>query len=256
MIVTIVMPVSRKDFLHRIFAQLDMMPCDVNKTNLLVYVDGGAELFNFARNFVVNSKFKEKLCVYRKKGLPADNYIRGRRDRIAAIHNELTNIIGICDYVFLLEDDTLFPLNTMEKLIKSASFYHHAGIISGVQIGRWGMTVPGIWRVDSPYDTQKIYSLLPNKEKPFEEIDACGLYCCFVRADLYKKSEFKSFDTILGPDVYFGLALRREGYKNYVDWSLNTEHLTKTGGIRMETTTLQQITFTKIEAGRWEQELI
>lgn len=258
------MPVSRPDFLHRIFAQLDMMPCNVNETNLLVYVDGDLDLFNTARNFVIQSKFKERLCVYRRKGLPSVNHIRSRRQRIAEIHTEIQAIIGTCDYIFLLEDDTLFPLNTLERLLKAYGMSPHAGLITGVQVGRHGMFVPGIWKVDNPYNIQRIQSQMPitttnpvmKDWEVFQEIDAAGLYCCITKAEHYKKAKFEPFDAILGPDVSFGLALRREGYKNYVDWSLNTDHLTKTGEITIKNVTLQQITFTKLEPNRWEQQLV
>lgn len=256
MVTTIVMPVSRPDFMRRIFAQLDMMECDAEKTNLLVYVDGDLQLYNDARTFVLHSRFHEKLCVYRRKGLPNVNHILSRRRRIAEIHNELKGIVGACDYLLLLEDDTLFPLNMLPRLHKLYSMVPHAGFITGVQIGRWGFIVPGIWQVDNPYDVQRINSMLPNKEKPFEEIDASGLYCMMTKPALYKSCDFKPFDSILGPDVSYGIHLRTQGYKNYVDWTLNTSHLTKRGEIKIGAVELQQITFKKIEPERWEQEVV
>lgn len=261
MVTTIVMPVSRNDFLKRIFAQLDMMPCNMETTNLLCYVDGDQELFQRVRQFVVGSKFKEKLCVYRRKGLPNFNHIRSRRKRIADIHNEIKTMIGICDYVFLIEDDTLIPLNTLEKLLKHYSAFPFAGFITGVQIGRWGINVPGIWAVDNPYDVKMIKSLLPPEiplgtKTMLQDIDASGMYCMLTKRDNYLKADFTPFDAILGPDVSFGLALRREGYKNYVDWTINTSHLTKRGEIKVNNTQLQQIIFTNVAEERWEQEVI
>lgn len=265
MITTIVLPVSRPDFLHRIFAQLDMMPCKREQTNLLVYVDGDMSLFEKARNFVVNSKFRDKLCVYRKKGLPSVNHIKSRRRRIGQIHNEIKAIINHCDYVFLLEDDTLFPLDTLKKLLKNYAIHPYAGFITGVQIGRWGYTVPGLWKCDNPYNVKQIESCLPKDGETrgiytqwagVEEIDAAGLYCCITKLENYKKGDFEPFDEILGPDVSFGLSMRREGFKNYVDWSLGTSHLTKHGEIKLSNTTLQKITFKKREDGGWDQEVV
>lgn len=262
MVVTIVIPISRPDFLKRIFAQLDSMPCDNGNTNLLCYVDGDEPLFEIARNFVVNSKFKDKLCVFRRKGLPNVNHIHSRRQRIADIHNEIKNIIGKCDYLLLLEDDTLIPLNTLDKFLKLSTIYPHAGLISGVQIGRWGFNVPGIWKVDNPYDVKKINSMLPPESNMnqsndrVEEIDAAGLYCCLTKPEFYKSCTFAPFESILGPDVFYGIYLRKQGYKNYVDWSIQTGHLTKQGDIKVYNTQLQQITFTKIDAEKWEQEVI
>lgn len=255
MITTIVMPVSRRDFLKRIFAQFDMMTIKNEETNLLVYVDGDQELFQLARNFVMNSRFKEKLCVYRRKGLPSVNHIHSRRKRIAEIHKEIRTMIGQCDYIFLVEDDTLLPLNALEKLLKAYSQNPYAGFITGVQIGRWGFTVPGIWRVDNPYAVNKVSSLLPNTDNTFEEIDAAGFYCCLTKRDNYIKTEFDPFSTILGPDVSYGIELRKQGYKNYVDWSINTSHLTKRGEIKVQNTVLQQISFSLVDSDKWEQEV-
>lgn len=254
--VTIILPVSRPHYLRRIFAQLDMMPCDVNNTNLLVYVDGDMMLFNDTRNYVLQSKFIEKLCVYRKKGKPSVNHINSRRERIAKIHNEIKEIVGGCDYVFLLEDDTLIPLNTLDKLLKDYSVYPYAGFISGVQVGRWGMTACGLWKVDNPYNIQHIQSQLPPAVHNIQEIDAAGLYCCLAKREHYVTTEFTPFAPILGPDVSFGLALRQRGFKNYVDWSIQTAHLTKQGEIKVHNTTLQKVTFQKTEKETWSIQVI
>lgn len=256
MVTTIVLPISRKDFLARIFAQLETMPCDATQTNLLCYVDGDQQLYQDARNFVVNSKFNEKLCVYRRKGLPNINHISSRRRRIGEIHNEIKEIINSGDYVFLIEDDTLMPLDTLQKLLHHYLQLPYAGLITGVQIGRWGFTVPGIWKSDNPYDVKSIGAMLPSQAQSLEEIDAAGLFCCLTKVATYKKFKFEPFDTILGPDVSYGLYLRREGFKNYVDWSINTTHLTKHGEIKVANTQLQKITFTKIGEGQWQQEVV
>ncbi len=253
MVVTIIMPVSRLDYLKRIFAQLEMLSCDAQFTNLLVYVDGDMELFDKTRNYVVQSKFAQKLCVYRRKGLADPSSVRRRRKRIAEIHNELKTMIGECDYIFSVEDDTLFPPNALQKLMQAYVYNPHAGFITGVQIGRWGYTTPGIWRVDNPYDVKWVQSLLPPiPQKPIDpridtiqEIDASGLYCLLTKREHYMSCTFEPFEDQLGPDFSFGIHLRKEGYKNYVDWSVNTAHLTKRGEIKVYNITLQQLTMTK-----------
>lgn len=254
MVVTIIMPVSRPDFLRRIMAQLDMMICDAASTNLLAYVDGDVDLFAKTRDMVVQSKFREKLCVYRRKGIPNVSHMKSRRQRIADIHNELKGIVNAADYIFLIEDDTLFPTNALEKLLKDYALNPYAGFITGVQIGRWGFTVPGIWRVDNPYEPKKIETCLPTQG--VEEIDAAGLFCCLTKFANYKNCTFAPFDTILGPDVTFGLSLRCQGFKNYVDWSISTSHLTKLGEIKMFQTPLQKITLTKFNDNQWKQDVI
>lgn len=256
--VTIVLPVSREDYLKRILAQLELMHCDAENTNLMVYVDGTIDLYAKARDMVVNAKFKEKLTVYRRaKHNPDPSNWRKRRKRIAEIHNELKGMIGACDYLFLIEDDTLIPLNALERLLKAYTLHPYAGFISGVQLGRWGFTVPGIWKVDNVYTTKEVTSQMPPKTDipgqtlPTEEIDASGFYCMLTKREHYMSVDHQTFEDALGPDVYYGLQLRQQGYKNYVDWQIQTAHLTKRGEINLRNTKIQQIKLVRTENG-WQ----
>lgn len=248
--ITIIIPCSRPDYLKRIFAHLDMMPCDAQRTHLIVFVDGNQQLFELARNLTVNSKFKERLCVYRHKGVPSVGSVKRHRQRIADVHNEIKQYIGMCDYVFILEDDTLPPLTTLQTFERLASEYPYAGFLSGTEIGRWGFEMIGGWNADDVYFPKQITSI--QKGSGIEEVDAAGLYCCFIRRELYMKHKFQPFEDILGPDVNFGLWLRREGYKNYVTHDLPCKHLTKRGEITVEKATIVQVQVNR-EGDSWSQ---
>ena len=103
---TIVLPVSRANFLLRVFASLELLECDRERTSLLAFVDGDAELFLTARNLVEQSKFAQRLCV--QGNIPGERRefsINSRRRRIAAVHNACRKLIKPCEYVFLIEDD-------------------------------------------------------------------------------------------------------------------------------------------------------
>lgn len=248
--ITIVMPVSREHFLKRIFAQLDMMPCDQENINILTYVDGNQPLFEIARNLTVNSKFKERLCVYRAKGVPSVSIFKKHRQRIADVHNEIKSLINECDYVFLLEDDTLPPLNVMQELVRNATEYPYAGFISAIEIGRWGYEMIGGWRANDVYTPTEITSV-PLGEGVVK-VDAAGLYCCIVKKDMYLKHYFEPFQNILGPDVNFGLELRKQGYQNYLNYNLRCKHLTKRGEIAVENANIVQVQVKK-ENNEWTQ---
>lgn len=230
------------------------MACDKETTDLLCYVDGDMNLLNTVANFVIHSKFKNKRFIHRKKGLPSDNSIRLRRQRIADIHNELKELIGDVRAVFLLEDDTLISINTLQKLIETYYLKPHAGFISGVQVGRWGYTICGVWRVDNPYAITLIESLLP--AEGVEEITSAGLYCSLTHKAMYQSVNFRPFYEILGPDVMFGIELRRQGYKNFVDWSIKTGHMTKKETLTVHNVQLQKIIFTRGENDSWVQEVV
>lgn len=243
--VTIVLPISRKDYIKRIFTNLEMMNCDQNYTKLVVYIDGDMELFDMANNWVLQSKFVEKQCIFRRRGIPNVGSIHRRRQRIADIHNELKEMPTVknSDYVFMVEDDTIFHSSTLEKLLRLYSTYPYAGFVSGVQIGRWGYTHIGAWQFDDPYEPKIIKSTpLGNG---LSEVDAAGFFCCLTKTTYYTKHTFKPYDVILGPDVDYGIALRKQGLKNYIDYSITCSHLTKHGEIKFLDTDIQQVQFEK-----------
>lgn len=253
MVITIVLPVSRPDFLHRIFAQLEMMECDRENVHIFTYVDGPIQLMDVAKNLTHESKFKSKQCLFRHKGLPNVGSVKGRRKRIADIHNEIKGRIQPCDYVFLLEDDTLFPTDTLQKFIKTLSEEPFAGFISGIEIGRWGYEMIGAWKADDIYDAKCLTTVA--LAKGVQEVDAAGLYCCFMKYDVYKKHTFAPFSDILGPDVNMGLYLRQQGYKNFVDHSIQCKHLTKRGEITVEKANIVQVEIKRTDTG-WSQKAL
>lgn len=248
--ITIVLPVSRPDFLRRIFAQLDLMPCEQETIDILTYVDGDMMLFELAQKLTVNSKFKGKNCVFRGKGIANVGSITRRRQRIADIHNEMKQLINPSDYVFLLEDDTLPPLTTLERLIKLYSEYPHAGFISAVEIGRWGFEMIGAWTADDVYTPQRLITV--PKGEGITKVDAAGLYCCLMKYEIYMKRSFAPFEDMLGPDVQMGLALRQEGYQNYIDYGLKCKHLTKRGEITFDKADICQVEIKRTDTG-WSQ---
>ena len=243
MTTTIILPVSRKDYLSKIFIILEMLDCDRAYTNLLVYVDGSLELFQKVRNLVVNSKFRERLCVYRRKGVGSVSSVLRRRQRIADIHNEIKDLIKETDFIFLIEDDTLFPSNTLKKLLSIAYMKKYFGFISGVEVGRWGLTHIGGWIVDDIYDTKQVTSI--KKGTGVVEVDGAGLYCCLTTKENYMKNIFKPYDKILGPDFDFGITLRKKGLKNYLDYSITCQHLTKKEALTLLNSKIVQVRFEK-----------
>jgi len=256
MITTIILPVSRRDYLKKIFVMLEMLDCDRQKTNLLCYCDGPLELFQETRNLVVNSKFKERLCVYRKKGIGSVSSIHGRRQRIADIHNEIKELIKETDYILLIEDDTIFQSNTLTKLIHTALMKRYFGFISGVEVGRWGYTHIGGWVVDNIYDINQVTSI--QSKEGVEEVDGAGLYCCLTTKENYLKHRFEPFEKILGPDAGFGFELRKQGLKNYIDHSIQCQHLNKKEVITVSNSKIIRVRFDRTEEEKigWKMSIL
>lgn len=242
---TIILPISRDSYIKRIFSQLELMECDTNETALLIYVDGSHDLFEKVKPFVINCKFIHKRYVLRGKGLPSVGSVKRRRQRIADIHNEIKKFVEPCEYIFSIEDDTLFPTSTLKKLLTDYSYYPYAGLITGVELGRWGYLHVGAWKVDNVYEPTQITSVLIDSE--IKEIDASGLYCCLTKYEVYMKHEFEPFDEALGPDFNYGLDLRKQGYSNYINYSINCTHLTKHGEIKVFDSEIVSVQFNKVD---------
>jgi hypothetical protein len=135
----IILPVSREQHLLRVFASLEVLECDRERTGLLVYVDGDEALHDVAANLVYQSKFADRRCLQGDLPGPLRDFsINTRRRRIAAIHNEIHKLIKPCEYVFLIEDDGALPPDALSRLLSDYKAHPYAGFIEGVELGRWG----------------------------------------------------------------------------------------------------------------------
>lgn len=227
--VTIVLTVSRDNYLTKVLSALELLKCNHNETNLLVIVDGNDELYVKTRNLANDLKFAQRLIVKTElPGAPSKLNIIERRKRIAAHHNQAKGLIPEdTDYVFSVEDDTTFEPNALQQLIQVAISHRAFAMAEGVEMGRWGVPYVGAWKADDIYEPTSLVSV-ENKysyDIPLtsENIDAGGLYCALIRADLYKLHNFTS-ENGLGPDVNFGLELRQLGFENFIVWSVPCTH--------------------------------
>lgn len=246
--VTIILPVSRATFLDKVFAALEFLDCDSSNTSLIVIVDGDDNLFLDARNRTEFSKFSSRLCVrYTSKLEKSENNIFIRRDRIADIHRQIKQYIGDCDFIMGIEDDTVFPDFTLKLFLEDYVLNPHMGFVEGIELGRWSYPYIGAWRIDDIYETKKITSILPEDDsESLAEIDAGGFYCFLTRRETYMGHEFDTFeDNSLGPDINFGISLRRKGYSNFIDWHINCTHMSESGNIVLGKDTPKRLTFMK-----------
>lgn len=248
----IILPISRKDYLQQVFVHLENLDTMNEEVGILAYVDGDYPLFETAQRYIDQSKFNYKRTIYRNKGNPNDTGVLERRQRIANIHNELKQYIPECEFVLLTEDDTLLPALAYKNLRSIYNYYPRAGMVTGVQTGRWGYKMLGLWHIDNVYNPRKIESA--KIQTGDKKIDASGFYCMLTRRETYIQPKHIIYSTILGPDFAYGMYLRQEGYTNYVCYNVHTVHINK-----KEILTPQQadtvIRFTRTDEG-WEQEVL
>lgn len=222
--------------------------------SLLVIFDGSDDEYIDVRNKIVGLPFNHVLCMKSNNDRPAFA-ISERREHIANIHNQFKSLIGDAEWVFSIEDDGILPYDALQKLVNVSKARPNAGIITGVELGRWGVPYVGAWRVDDIYNTMNVMSMENHAgENYVDEIDACGLYCALIRADKYKEHEFDARNG-LGPDVNLALYLRQSGYQNYIAWSVPVTHLTNWQGLEVEipATDLSQVVTLSLQGTVWHQ---
>jgi hypothetical protein len=88
-----------------------------------------------------------------------------------------------------------------------------AGLVTGVEIGPWGVSSLGLYRVGDVYEPTIMTSVMP--EEGVQEIDASGMYAFLAKRENYVGHLFRPFGNVdIGPDVEWSLALRQAGYRN------------------------------------------
>lgn len=201
--------------------------------------------------------FRRWVCKVSGNMAPSEVRLLHRRDRIVEAHTKIKELLlDDSKYIFGVEDDTLFPewsVNEMMPVIVRPD----CGFIEGVQVGRWSLKYVGAWRVDKLKNPKKILSMpcLDTREKEgrfIEKIDAGGFYCFMTKTELYKKHKFRWEGDCFGPDVVYGLDLRKKGYNCYIDWSLVTGH-NDDGLVLWPDEKSAQAVYNKVR-GNWEME--
>lgn len=255
--ISIVLPISRRDYLKPVFDSLAALekPSD---TELIILTDGDKDLEQAVDRRLDSLSFRRITVLQYSDGAPSDR--NERRYRIADIHNTLRHHIpDRADYVFSIEDDTVVPTHALRKLTELLA-QPNVAYASGVELGRWNTPYLGAWLADDINKPSQIHSYMPalvdgTMLYELDQIDAGGLYCALIDADLYKMHQFEPFDKQgkngLGCDVNFGLYLRQQGYKCYIDWSVQCDHIGEKGSVNLGNTKPVQVQFTKDIRGRW-----
>lgn len=225
-----ILPVSRLEFLDQVLDSLIKQSYE-ERTALLVVVDGSDELYVKVHNKLASIPLNDVLCVMSEDFRGGAVTIPQRRWHISAIHNQIRKLVGQdVDWIFSIEDDGILPVNALSWLVNVVQTRPNVGMVTGVELGRWGVPYVGAWLADDVSNTKKLTSL-ENKvgSNDVDEIDACGLYCALIRADLYKLHDFNSRNG-LGPDVNLGLDIKQCGFQNYIEWTVPVTHMNSKDG--------------------------
>lgn len=248
--ITVVLPVSRKDYLLPVFKSLDGL-LKPDQTELLLIIDGNKELemmVDQCLDFVHFSRIQ-----VRNFGDAPASELNDRRKRISEIHNFAKQFIpDECQQVFLVEDDTVFQAEALVQL-KASMDQTGAAFVQGVEVGRWKTPYIGGWFADDIYDPERIVSVKPSEG--LQDIDAGGLYCALVDANSYLEHKFEPFDKQgnngLSCDVNFGLWLKGQGKKVMMNWDVQCGHYKEGRVLRLAEIRPVVVVFEKDNNGRW-----
>lgn len=147
-----------------------------------------------------------------------------RRMRIADVKNQSKDLIAMTDGEIIMgfEDDTVFDrLPNFDRLINPILEDDRVGFVEGIQMGRWGANMVGVWEADDFEFPQEVKTLLPpdGKFEGYQEVTGGGWYGYATQRELYLNCDyFTSSGQPWGPDVNFGFWLKQRGYKVLADW--------------------------------------
>jgi len=164
--------------------------------------------------------------------IPADQYsvLYTTGADVAYARNLLAEKVkDVADYIFLVDDDVLPPINTITKLLS-----HNKDMVCGLYFANREPHFPQIFLKNKEDKTK--YDCVENyKKDSLIEIDACGAGCMLIKAEIFKKLKLPYFWYIpksedkprKGEDFYFCEKVKEAGYKIYCDTSIICKHIGK-----------------------------
>lgn len=251
--ITIFCPFTRRWTVDRWLENLSKVDHDPSETNLCVIIDiDEPYILNMIRNFA--SPYRSFYYKMNEQWQPNELKLGVRRARVAEVMNQAKDLVSRTDgeIVIGLEDDTVF-----DRLESFESLYKHlddsVGFVEGVQVGRWGVNMIGAWKVDLIDNPRQIRTLLPSIG--IQDISAGGLYGYAVKRELFLNHEFFTSTALpWGPDVNFGLWIRKQGLECLIDWSIVFGHQDHDSIAYPENRKLVEVSFTKnTNNGKWDR---
>lgn len=178
----------------------------------------------------------------------AGKTIEERRVRIAENHKKLRDIVKAydCDYVWQVEQDGIYPPDTLERLVGSLERLadDKLAYVSGIQVGRHGLYCLGAW-TDI---TKTSFKSLDYRLKGLQKVDATGFYCLLAPKDKWLSGKATWNGEPYGPDVVWALSI--QGNK-YCDMDIQIGHIVKNGIIRVSDMSTCNVIYNKAPDGEW-----
>lgn len=229
-VITIFCPFSRRWAVEPWLECLAKVNYDPALINLCIIVDGDESyIANTVKKFAEAHGYRSFHVKINADWHPNEVRLAIRRMRVADVHNQSKDLINLTDgeYIIGLEDDTVFNREPyfINMLLQPLIDDPTVGFVEGVQMGRWGANIVGVWQADDPMQPEQVETLLPPETPDTQEITGGGWYGYATRRDLYLNCEYyTSSAQPWGPDVNNGFWLKQLGYKCLVDWRVVFGH--------------------------------
>jgi len=219
--VWVFVPFTRKWCVPRFFDALAASDVPFDRCKVTFYIDSeDSSLAHAVAGRAVQIPFADIVIHFSclaPPGEKAKSHIR--RKRHAAMRCASVGLMPKdCEYVLLLEDDTPPPSDCWAKL--TAGIDAGYDWVSGFEVGRWGHTVPGIWRIDANHCS----TATPGDG--LEQVDATGIFLTLTTPEVYASEKWDVWDNSYGHDVSITYRMTLAGYRLAVDWSLTCVHMT------------------------------
>lgn len=230
-IITIFCPFTREWAVEPWLEDLGNVEHDPALTNLCFIIDGNHHLIaNTLKQYADKHGYRSFHVKINEDYHVNEVRLAIRRQRIAEIKNQSKDLVRRTDgeYIIGLEDDTVFDrLNNFMQLIQPMIDNPDVAFVEGVQLGRWGANMVGVWLADDNYTPLRIETLQPPPKGAgnHEHISGGGWYGYATPRWHYLNAEYHCSSTEpFGPDVNYGLWLNGLGKTCLVDWSINFGH--------------------------------
>lgn len=148
------------------------------------------------------------------------------RTKLHAENMRILSRMATTPYIFFLEDDTLCPPDTLQRLLPQLMTTKKAGAIQGIERSRVVKYSIGAWRFRAK-DALPQNLFFERQTTGTTAVDAGGFFCLLAHASVVKQCPFPTSHTPQGgPDIAFGWWLKQRGLEWLTDWSIACDHIT------------------------------
>lgn len=181
---------------------------------------------------MVSARFAQSLATLRKVDTCVVSFLMGSlvydsRNKLAGYAVEIE-----ADYILWLDSDMVFPPDTLERMVGVMDQHDEIDILSGLYFRRGQPFTPVAFdKLEINQENECEYEDMQDVPEELSEIAGCGFGCVLMRTDclfdIASKYDGVWFTPLgnVGEDCSFCIRARNEGYKIFMDPSIELGHM-------------------------------